>query len=171
MMNEFIARISSGLQQAGYLIELTPRVPGVQSLLYAHSPRSYRLGFAKVEDHFLFIDWENSAFGRLEQLLDFFQHFSDYANRNFHLPNALRMEIPNLAVVAVSQAGFPDETIRFAHSTYLNPWYGGETGQIVLVDLEKKQVHTHRSPVARQPGSLPLTHAAQIIQAACQRAF
>jgi hypothetical protein len=174
MLDEFIAKISKELQQAGYLIELSPRIPGGQALLYSRSPRRVRLGEAKVEDHFLFVDWDNTAFGRLDQLLEIYRRFSSYVNQGFRTPHVLRMQIPNLAVVAVSQAEFPDEAVQFARTTSLNPWYGGEVGQIILVDIENKQMisldtlNTGRSP---RSGAFALGHAAEIIWAVSQRVF
>lgn len=174
MQNEFIDRISSDLERSGYLTGQTPNVPGVQALLYARSPQRFRLGFAKVEDHFLFVEWGNSAFDRQDRLLEVYQRFSSFANQGFPVPHALRMQIPNLAVVAVSQTGFLNETALFVCKNNLTPWYGGETGQIVLVEMVKKQVifqvkvKNRRSPRA---GDFPLTHAAEIIRAVCQRAF
>jgi hypothetical protein len=174
MQNEFIEKISSDLERSGYLTEQNPRVPGVQALVYARSSQRFRLGFAKVEDHFLFIEWGNSAFDRLDRLLEIYRCFSSFANQAFPLPHALRMQIPNLAIVAVSQTGFPNETAQFVCTHNLTPWYGGETGQIILAEIVKKQVifqvkvKNRRSP---RPGDFPLTHAAEIIKTVCQRAF
>jgi hypothetical protein len=171
MLTSFIAALSAQLQQENYLSEIDPALPGVPSLLYARSRLPFRLGFARVEDHFLFIDWDNAVFGRQARLLEFYQRFSAFVNRRFPVPHALRLQIPNLVLVALAPAGFPPETIRFARANYLNPWYGGETGQVILVEFEQRQVYTHAEPGSRQPGALPLTHAAGVIRAACERAF
>ena len=64
MPEKFIEKISENLQQRGYITEFNPFMPGVQGLLYVHSPGAFQLGFAKVEDHFLFLDWENAIFSR-----------------------------------------------------------------------------------------------------------
>lgn len=163
MLHESIEKISSNFQQMGYLIQNDPHIPGVQGLLYARSPSPSRQGFAKVEDHFLFIDWENSVFSRLDLLLETHKKFSKFVNQGFRVPHALRMRIPNLAVVAVSLYEFPPDVIQFVRTTYLNPWYGGETGQLMLIDLTQKKVFCHYLPRFRQQGSLPLSHAVEII--------
>jgi hypothetical protein len=174
MLDGYIARISAELQQAGYLTDLHPRIPGVQALLYAHSPQRMRLGFARVDDHFLFMDWDNAVFGRLDQLFEIYRRFSAYANRDFRTPHALRLQIPNLAIVAVSQAEFSKEAIHFARTSSLNPWYGGEVGQVILVDIGKKQVTSlvslghGRFP---RPGAFALGHAAEQIRLASERVF
>lgn len=147
----------------GYLIQGDPHIPGLQSLLYAHTPLPSRLGFAKVEDHFLFVDWENAVFSRLDLLLESYKEFSRFVNQGFHVPHALRMHIPNLVVVAVSSYEFPTDVIHFVRNNYLNPWYGGETGQLMLIDLTKKKVFCHISPRFRQQGSLPLCRTVEII--------
>ena len=38
MEDEFIERINAELQRIGYLTEKSPRIPGVQALLYARTP-------------------------------------------------------------------------------------------------------------------------------------
>jgi hypothetical protein len=171
ILTEFILKVANELQQAGYITDPDPHIPGIQALLYAHSPNRYRLGFAKIEDHFLFVDWGNAAFGRLDRLQELYAHFRTLANKAFRVPHALRMQIPNLALVALAEVGFPEEAVRFVRSTYLNPWYGGETGQIILVVLDKKQINTHSTPGRRQPGAYPLVHAAEIIREKCKQAF
>jgi len=167
----FINNVAAALQSEGYLVEANPEVPGVQGLLLARSRRRFRMAFANVEDFFLFVDWGNAAYGRLEHLKDMYQHFSGYANKFFRIPHSLRMHIPNLALVAVAEADFPPEVIQYARRTYLNPWYGGETGQIMLIDAIKQQVICHDPPERRQTGAYPLDHAAEVIQEVCRRAF
>lgn len=171
MENKFIENLSAQLQKNGYLTEGSPVIPGVQALLYAYSPEPFRLGFAKVEDHFLFIDWENAVFKRLDLLLLTHQNFSKHVNRNFPMPHALRLLIPNLAIIAISQTEFPDEVIRYAGTTYLDPWYGGEAGQIMLINLHKKEIFCHSSPGYRRSGALPLSHAVEIIKTVCKPFF
>jgi hypothetical protein len=171
MPDEFIEKISAKLQQAGYVIERDPILAGVQGLLYAHSPTPFQLGFARVEDHFLFLDWENVVFGRLDILLDAYQSFSKSVNQNFRIPHGLRLCIPNLAVIAISQVEFPEETIRFAQTTYLNPWYGGETGQIILVDYGKNEIYYHKVPRTRQTGAFPLGHTLDILLDVGRKSF
>lgn len=82
------------------------------------------------------------------------------------------MQIPNLALVAVSQSGFSEKTIYFAQTTTLSPWYGGEAGQILLVDTLTRQVFAHSGIGIRDfpwRGILPLMHATRLLQATCQR--
>ena len=70
------------------------------------------------------------------------------------MPHALRLLIPNLAIIAISQTEFPDEVIRYAGTTYLDPWYGGEAGQIMLINLHKKEIFCHSSPGYRRSGAI-----------------
>lgn len=168
MLLEWIEKTSQNLHGAGYIVDVRPSIPGVPALLYAHSAGRFRLGFAKVEDHFLFVDWDGAAFSRLDLLLSHYQLFSAFSNQGFRVPHALRLQIPNLALVAISEAGFAQDAVNFARGTYLNPWYGGETGQVVLVDLHQGQMIHHRSPGRRTPGAYPLVHAVDVLRAACQ---
>jgi hypothetical protein len=169
MQTEFIDGLSSSLQQIGYFTVFNPNMPDAQGLLYAHSIKAFRLGFAKAEDHFLFLDWDNAIFGRLDLLIATYKNFSKFVNLKFPVSHSLRIRIPNLAVVAISQIEFPEETIKLASTTYFNPWYGGETGQILLVDLGNKKIHYHKPPFQRQSGSLPLFHTIDILLELCQK--
>jgi len=171
---EFIVKIAYELEQSGYLVERDPFLAGSQALFYARSAQRYQLGFAKIEDHFLFVDWENGVFAQLERLTQNYQAFSRFVNQTFRVPHALRMQIPNLALVAVSQTVFPEIVVRFARKTNLTPWYRGETGQIILVDTTQKQVISMdwfggwRSPTR---GVLPLRNTANLIRSISQNAF
>jgi hypothetical protein len=171
MPAEFLEKVARQLQGEGYLVEASPGIPGLQTGLYARSARRFRLGFAQVEDHFLFVDWETSGSSSLDRLLEIYRHLSSLANQNFPVPHALRMQIPNLVVAAFTGAAFPQDVALFVRTTYLNPWYGGETGQVILVEIENRRVITHFKPGRRQPGAFPLAHAAQVIQSICQKAF
>lgn len=169
--HEFIQEISEAFETMGYQTDRHLTLSGIQALLYARSPHPQRLGFAQVEDHFLFVDWDNDVFAQVERLQKVHQVFSGHVNKGFRVPHSLRMRIPNLAVVAISQVAFPADAIRFATRTYLIPWYGGETGQIVLVSLENQVVICHPAPEGRQQGSLPLGHAVDVIETACRQVF
>jgi len=168
---KIIEKISENLQQKGYIIECDPFMPGVQGLLYAHSPVAFHLGFAKVEDHFLFLDWENAIFSRQDLLVSANQSFSKFFNQKFTIPHSLRLRIPNLAVITISQTEFPEETIRFAQTTFFIPWYGGETGQIMLINLEKKTIYYLELIRFRQTGSLPLSHTLDVLLHPCQKSM
>jgi hypothetical protein len=168
---EFIDKAAIKLHQKGFITERELFLPGLTGLLYARSPEAFQLGFARVEDHWLFLDWENAVFGRKELLIKAFQSFSKFVNQKFPVPHSLRMKIPNLAVIAVSQSEFPEEIIQYVEATYLNPWYGGEVGQILLVNLGKRDIFYHRLPRTRQPGAFPLGHTIDVLLETCRQAF
>jgi hypothetical protein len=174
MINKFISRISLEFQKIGMMIDCAPQFPGVQALLYTWSPERIGLGVVKVEHHFLFVDWDNPDVGRLDQLKGIYQALSVRANQGFKVPHGWRFQIPSLAIVALSQAEFSKETVSFAHHSSLEPWYGGEVGQLILVELNKQNVisrdlrSTGRFP---KPGAIPLGYAADQIRQACNRAF
>lgn len=171
---DFIVKTAYELEQSGYFVERDPFLAGGQALIYARSAQRYHLGFAKIEDHFLFVDWENAVLAQLERLTHIYYAFSRYVNQAFHVPHALRMQIPNLALIAVSQTAFPEIVVRYARKTNLTPWYRGETGQIILVDTTQKQVISltwfggWRSPLR---GALPLRNTANLIRSISQNAF
>lgn len=169
-MDEFITEISAQLRQAGYIIDDPSPLRSSHPLLYARFPERIRLGFASVEEHLLFVDADQPAFKRLQYLKDVYRRFSSFVNRRFRLPHALRRQIPSLVVAAVSLDEFPQEIVSFAQTTSLIPWYGGEIGQIILIDIWNRQV---TSLVSMQngryprPGAFPLQHAIQVVSQVC----
>jgi hypothetical protein len=174
MLDQFFARLRAELEQQGYQIGNPAGVPGVPATLYAFSPRRFRLAFALVEDHFLFVDWQSAVPDGLDKLRDWYARLSALVNQSFPVPHALRMQIPNLAIVAVSRHPFPPELAQFVRGHTLTPWYGGETGQIILVDLGNQEVIVQITSTPRQhpiPGALPLNHAVDVIRSACQAGF
>jgi hypothetical protein len=165
MQTDFIATTASAFQEKGYLAQIEPNLAGVRGLLYVHSPKAIQLGFAKVFDHFLFVDWEEDVFSRLDQLIQVHKKFSETVNRGFKVPRAWRMTIPNLATVAVSETEFPLPAVEHVRRTYYIPALGGEAGQIMLLKLPEKILHSHPRPatMGRQTGSIPLMHAVDLI--------
>jgi hypothetical protein len=171
---DFARQICSELEGSGYLVEMDPQVPSVSALAYVHSARPQRQGFAKVDDYFLIVDGEYPPYLDEAGYRKAYRSFSEFANRSYRVPHSLRMRIPNIAIVALSTEPFQQEIFRFAGNTSLNPWYGGETGQVILVEIAKKAVvalsleSSGRYPV---PGALPLGHAQTVILSACQAAW
>lgn len=167
--------ISVELQQKGYEINFHPAIPGAPGLLYARSMERISLGFAKVEDHFIFVDWDCLEPDRLAQVKTIYQNFNAYVNQGFKVPHAWRLTIPNMVVIAISQSEFPAEAIAYASNTGLDPWYGGEVGQVMLVDVGEKQIFYLASLNTGgrfpRPGALPLGHASRLIREMCERAF
>jgi hypothetical protein len=166
MINEFIQRISGNFLQKDYIIEDQSPISGVRTLLYAHTPAPMRMAFAKVDNHFLFIDWENDLFGRLNMLLEAHKKFSAFVNRSYRVPHAWRMTMPNLVTATVSFKDFPIEAVEYTQNRYLNHWAGGETGQLMLIKLpENELIHHHHPPrMSRQTGSIPLVNAVSLIK-------
>jgi len=167
LIDDFIRRAGTTLQSLGYLVETGPAVPGLRGLLYARSSSPHRMAFARVEDHFLLLDWENSLFSRVDLLLEAHKKFSAFVNRRFKVPRALRMTIPNLVTAAVSLNEFPAGVVECVQNRYLNPWASGETGQLMLVKLPERRLFHHPEPyrMSRQTGSLPLVHAVEVFKA------
>lgn len=171
IQKDFIKNTGLLFEQSGYIAKSDPVFPSFQGLLYAYSSQAFRLGAVKVQDFFLFVDRDNALFGRKQNLVITYQSFSRYVNNNFQVPHWMRMGIPNLGLVAISYGGFPEDVIGFVQSTYFNPWYGGEFGQILLIDLEKEETFYHPAPRFRSYGSLPLQHGLDILRNACQAGF
>lgn len=164
-----IQRISLQLQVQGYLIEINPGMAGIRGLLYACSPKPYTLLAARVIDHFLFMDWENQLFGRKDHLIDAYKAFNRNINKKFKVPHVMRMTIPNMAIIALSESGFDEDTILFARNTYLVPWKGGEVGQFFLLDIDKKEISYHQAYQRKQYGAAPLIQAQGILIPMMQR--
>ena len=152
----FLQLISSSLTAKGYLIQTGPVLEGVRGLLYARSPQAYPLVITKIIDHFLILSWDDDLFGRQDQLIAAYKSFNRYVNRQFTVPHWLRMTIPSMALIVLSETGFDDETLAYAQRTFMVPLKGGEVGQFFLVDLESKTITCHRDYSYKQYGSTPL---------------
>jgi hypothetical protein len=153
------------LLQRGYVIEQNPALLNVRALLYASSPKLTSVGLIKFFNHYLFLDWQNDLFGRLEVLKETHSNFSKYVNQQFHVAQAWRMTLPNLAVVAISQQSFAPDVTNYVKNTYKNPWYGGETGQFMLINLKTSELISHTPPRFKELGSIPLVYAVDEIGA------
>ncbi len=174
MLLDFTREICSELERCGYLVEMDPRMPSVSALAYVHSVRPQRQAFANVDDYFLIVDGEYPPYLSEAGYREAYRSFSAAVNRSYRVPHGLRMRIPNLAIVALSTEAFQPEILRFARFTRLSPWYGGETGQVILVELANKTVITltlKSSGRYPTPGALPLGHAQATITTACRAAW
>jgi hypothetical protein len=167
MPSEFIESVSAFLQTKNYTVQQDPALQNVHGLLYAFTPETVKLGFGRVHDHFLFVDWDNTLFGRQDILISIYKDFSKFVNQKYSVLHGFRMTFPNLAMVAITTSGFPEETIAFIQQTFFVPWYGGETGQMMLVDLEKRRLYYHTPPRFRSTGSLPIGHSLDVLRPAC----
>jgi hypothetical protein len=166
MLASFITEISLEFQKQDYLPQ--PLLEGVSGLLYLRS-KTRQTGFSKVENHFLFVDWENAMFSYLNELLETYQKFSKAVNQSYPVPRAFRLHFPNLAVIAVSENDFPPDAVSQAQSVYLNPLVGGETGQIMLINCSTGQLIHHSTPYYRQSGSIPLQVAVNDLKIVVKR--
>lgn len=174
MIHKFTLAVNRAFQQKGYLTHQPGNIPEIKATLYVQTTIPIRLGFAKVLDHFLFIDADDTIFNRLDLLKEIYKRFSTQVNLGFKTPHALRILIPNIVIVAVSQTGFSEELLSFARTSSLEPWYGGEVGQVILVDLAREQIVSlvsHSNGRYPRPGAIPLLHASNCIRKICKEAF
>jgi hypothetical protein len=163
----FIRQITSAYQNAGYLIQDSRQIPGVNADLWVKSARKLRLGFARVWDHNLWINWEGQAEASPQTIRRIYQSFSEKINMDFQVPHALRMTIPNLTLVAYASTPFPADIISFAQEELLHPWYGGEVGQLILVNTANHVVTSLKTlSVAGnpKPGAISLGYAADMVR-------
>lgn len=157
-IESFIQRISGSLAGKGYQLQTGPVLEGVRELLYARSPQPYPLLITKIIDHFLFLNWDNNLFGCREQLTAAYKSFNRYVNRQFTVPHWIRVTIPNMALIVLSESGFDEDTLKFGRSTFMVPFRGGEVGQFFLIDLREKAITCHRAYAYKQYGAAPLYH-------------
>ena len=158
-LETFLPKLTTQLLKQEYVLESDPVIGGTRGLIYARSPKPYSLVLTKIVDHFLFVDWENALFSRKEHMADLYKDFNRMVNAQFKVPNALRLTIPGMAVIAVSENGFDPDTEAYVEKTYQVPIKGGEVGQFFLVDLVTHRITFHKEYVYRQRGSTPLYEA------------
>jgi len=174
----FLETVEQELSRFGYAVYREPHnttFEGVSNgLLYARSSARYRLGFARVEDHFLFVDGGIFPHLGLEALRAIYEHFRMIANQGFRTPPALRMQIPNLVLVIVSGEPFHMELIDFVRRSNLTPGLRGEVGQWMLVDIRSHRVtrlDLSRFLLGRTPGWLPLSKGAETLVGVIEKAL
>lgn len=161
LKDKFIKQVAFELQNTGYLVETDVSTAGVRALLAARTQKPVRLGFAKVDDYFVFVDWENAAFSRIDLLISLYYQFNNSVNRKYKVPRGLRMHIPNMVLAAVSESEFSQEEIRYVRSAKFVPWIGGECGQLMLICLKDQSLIHYKIGRYRETGALPLGHAAE----------
>jgi hypothetical protein len=173
-LHTFMLQAARVYQQKGYLVYQPFKIPGLKAYLYVRSTRPIFMGFTRVDDHFLFVDADKSMANSLVLLKEIYRCFSAHINQAYKVPHALRLYIPNLALVALTQTEFPEDMLSFARFSTFNPWYGGEAGQLILLNIVKKEVisllshSTGRYPV---PGAFPLQHASNDIRQVSSQIF
>lgn len=159
MVNPFIEALSAELLKREYITTRNPILPGGRGLLYAKSPLLTTFGPIKFTNYYLFLDWENDLFCRLEELIANQKSFSAKVNKEFSVAHGWRMKLPNLVVAAVSENPFPIEAINYVQTKYQIPWMGGEIGQLMLFDLINHKQYCHYKKAYKQTGSIPLGYA------------
>lgn len=159
-MDEAIINLFTGkFQEYGYWLTWNPVLQGVRGLFQAVSPKLTVMGPVKFINYYLFLDWENDLFGRLDALIAAQKSFSQEVNKDFKVPHVWRVTLPNIVVVAVSPNDFPKNAISYVQSKYQIPWKGGEVGQMMLFDLQSHKLYCHFKKTYKQTGSIPLCYA------------
>ena len=159
MYDELINQLAAELTQRNYLVARSLMTVECKGLLMATSKKMVHIGPVKFKNHYLFVDWDNELFGRLDMLLTAQKNFSAMVNKDYKVPHGWRMTLPNLALVALTTNGFSNETIECTLSRYFSPILGGEAAQIMLFDLRQNWMIAHSPPYYKQYGRIPLESA------------
>jgi len=159
IVDNFIGDLVLSLRNKVYSVETDPTIPGLTARAYAVLDKPHTAIFTKFYNHLLVLDWENDLFGQLERLLNAQKVFSGFVNKSYRIPHAWRLTLPNLVLLTVSEYGFNDETRNLVLNKYFVPLLGGESGQIMLADLEAKSLTCHFPPHYREYASIPLESA------------
>ncbi|MBA3073427.1 MAG: hypothetical protein FP831_07520 [Anaerolineae bacterium] len=159
MHEEFIGSLIDNLNKNGYTIIANPIIPGVRGLIQAVSPKLTTFSPIKFINYYLFLDWENDLFGRLDALIAAQKSFREVVNKDFHVPHGWRMTLPNIVVAALATNPFLQEAIAYVQTKYQIPWQGGEVGQMMLFDLQSHKQYCHFKKAYKQTGSIPLGFA------------
>ncbi len=164
MWDEEVENLKIQLIQAGYSIEPAPILAGSRSLLYAKSNQLTSVGPIKFYNHTLFMDWDDDLFSQVERLKPMMKAFSDLVNRDYKVPRAWRIKIPNLTLVVMSRHEFAPEAAQLVENNYFIPFVGGEVGQIILLDYGQRSMINHYPVTYKQTGSIPLGYALREIR-------
>ena len=159
MMEEVLTHFTEELKNKNYSVIHDEPIPGVRGLIQAVSPKLTTFGPIKFINYYLFLDWENDLFGRLDALIAAQKSFSEVVNKDFRVPHGWRITLPNIVVAALSNTPFSHEAISYVQSRYQIPWLGGEVGQMMLFDLQARKMYCHYKKAYKQTGSIPLGYA------------
>ncbi|PKN99271.1 MAG: hypothetical protein CVU42_08440 [Chloroflexi bacterium HGW-Chloroflexi-4] len=159
MIEEVLNHLTEQFKYNNYKVILDPNYKSAWGLLQAVSPKLTTFGPVKFVNYYLFLDWENNLFGRLDALVAAQKSFSEVVNKDFRVPHGWRITLPNIVVAALSYSPFSREAISYVQSRYQIPWLGGEVGQMMLFDTQAHKMYCHYKKAFKQTGSIPLGYA------------
>ena len=174
LIDSFLTHLKDAFQQKGFRTHQPYRIGDLTVNLCVQSPRPVGMGFSRVDDHFLFIPLEEHFITTEEQLKALYRRISKQINQGYKTPHALRMRIPNLVIAAISTTAFSNELLSFARYSTFVPWYGGEVGQLMLINLATQEITSllsHQAGRYPVPGAFPLQHASRMIREYSRQAF
>lgn len=159
MMEEVLTHFTEELKNKNYSVIQDATIPGVRGLIQAVSPKLTTFGPIKFINYYLFLDWENDLYSRLDALIAAQKSFRELVNKDFSVPHGWRMTLPNIVVAALATNPFSQEAIAYVQTKYQIPWQGGEVGQMMLFDLQNHKQYCHYKKAYKQTGSIPLGYA------------
>jgi hypothetical protein len=158
-MEEVLTHFAEELKNKNYSVIQNATIPGARGLIQVVSPKLTTFGTIKFINYYLFLDWENDLYSRLDALIAAQKSFRELVNKDFRVPHGWRMTLPNIVVAALATNPFSLETISYVQTKYQIPWQGGEVGQMMLFDLHAHKQYCHYKKAYKQTGSIPLGFA------------
>lgn len=107
--------------------------------------------FFPYEDYFFFHVMQRADKNDREELARIHEAARAYVNSKYKVPRVLRLKVPNIITIAVSETSFPIDAVKYAKedTTVIT---GGEKHSIYLVDLLKKGIVSQGIEITHSDG-------------------
>ncbi len=95
--------------------------------------------FFPYEDYFFFHVMQRGAKNDREELTRIHEAARAYVNSRYKVPKMMRLKVPNIITIAVSETSFPIDAVKYSKedTTVIT---GGEKHSVYLVDLLQKGI-------------------------------
>jgi hypothetical protein len=110
--------------------------------------------FLTYRDYFFVHDYDAIG-GGPEKMLSLHEKAREVVNAEYKMPKALRMTVPNIATILVSENGFSEDMIE-AVKKNTRSFVGGEYHAMYLIDLKNKQFYSQGIHLMYIPGEAKL---------------
>jgi hypothetical protein len=107
--------------------------------------------FFPYEDYFFFHVMPRGRENGREELTRLHEAARGYVNSKYKVPKMLRLKVPNIITIAVSETSFPIDAVKYAKedTTVIT---GGEKHSVYLVDLLKKGIVSQGIEITHSDG-------------------
>lgn len=154
MTKDKINQLATYLQSKGIYVNDDESFPGFDLCADLYVKREGKsMMVLKYRDYFFVHDV--ASVGSVEKLTELHEKARKVVNKEYKVPKALRMTVPNIATIVVSETGFSPEMIDTVQKN-TRSIVGGEYHAMYLIDLKEKQMYSQGIHLQYVPGEARL---------------